>query len=99
MGALTTTSTTPHIKDATPTVPPLAVDLISVTKDFGAVHAVCGVDLHIAHGEVVALLGPNSEGKTTTNAVVLGLSRRHRALSRCSAMSRTTPSPAVLSSQ
>ena len=52
-----------------------AVSLVGVTKDFGAVHAVRGIDLTIEPGEVVAFLGPNGAGKTTTIDMMLGLSR------------------------
>ena len=45
-----------------------------VTKDFGDVHAVRGIDLEIQPGEMVAFLGPNGAGKTTTIDMVLGLS-------------------------
>ncbi len=72
---MTTTSTAARNPGAAPAVPPPAVDLTAVTKDFGSVHAVRGVDLHIAQGEVVAFLGPNGAGKTTTIDMVLGLSQ------------------------
>ena len=49
--------------------------LAGVTKDFGEVHAVRGIDLEIQPGEMVAFLGPNGAGKTTTIDMVLGLSR------------------------
>jgi ABC-2 type transport system ATP-binding protein len=52
-----------------------AVRLAGVTKDFGPVHAVRGIDLEIRPGEIVAFLGPNGAGKTTTIDMVLGLSR------------------------
>jgi ABC-2 type transport system ATP-binding protein len=52
-----------------------AVRLTGVTKDFGTVHAVRGIDLEIRPGEIVAFLGPNGAGKTTTIDMVLGLSR------------------------
>jgi ABC-2 type transport system ATP-binding protein len=52
-----------------------AVRLAGVTKDFGQVHAVRGIDLEIQPGEMVAFLGPNGAGKTTTIDMVLGLSR------------------------
>jgi ABC-2 type transport system ATP-binding protein len=46
-----------------------------VTKSFGPVHAVKGVDIRIDRGETVALLGPNGAGKTTTIDILLGLTR------------------------
>jgi ABC-2 type transport system ATP-binding protein len=52
-----------------------AVALRGVTKRFGAVTAVDGLDLAIEPGEIVAFLGPNGAGKTTTIDMVLGLSR------------------------
>jgi len=52
-----------------------AVRLTRVTKDFGNVQAVRGIDLEIQPGEMVAFLGPNGAGKTTTIDMVLGLSR------------------------
>jgi ABC-2 type transport system ATP-binding protein len=56
-----------------PAVP--AISLRGVTKDFGSVHAVRGIDLEIGQGEIVAFLGPNGAGKTSTIDIVLGLSR------------------------
>src|SRR6478672_2511684 len=52
-----------------------AVRLDGVTKDFGFVHAVRGIDLELRQGEIVAFLGPNGAGKTTTIDMVLGLSQ------------------------
>jgi ABC-2 type transport system ATP-binding protein len=52
-----------------------AIALRGVTKRFGAVTAVDGLDLTIEPGEIVAFLGPNGAGKTTTIDMVLGLSR------------------------
>lgn len=36
-----------------------------VTKTFGGLTAVAGVDLEIATGSITALIGPNGAGKTT----------------------------------
>ena len=52
-----------------------AVRLSGVTKKYGEVQAVAGVDLTIRPGEVVAILGPNGAGKSTTIEMLLGLVR------------------------
>jgi ABC-2 type transport system ATP-binding protein len=52
-----------------------AVTLDGVTKRYGDVQAVAGVDLTIRSGEVVAMLGPNGAGKSTTIEMLLGLVR------------------------
>jgi ABC-2 type transport system ATP-binding protein len=52
-----------------------AISLCGVTKSFGSVDAVRGIDLTVEQGEIVAFLGPNGAGKTSTIDIVLGLSR------------------------
>lgn len=42
-------------------------------KTFGAVRAVAGIDLDVARGETVALLGRNGAGKSTAISLLLGL--------------------------
>jgi ABC-2 type transport system ATP-binding protein len=51
-----------------------ALRLTGLTKHFGDVAAVNGIDLSVGRGEVVAFLGPNGAGKTSTIDMVLGLS-------------------------
>ncbi|MGO2632152.1 MAG: ABC transporter ATP-binding protein [Galactobacter sp.] len=51
-----------------------AIELTGLTKRFGNVRAVDGVELDINLGEIVAFLGPNGAGKTTTLDMVMGLS-------------------------
>ncbi|HEY2834885.1 MAG TPA: ABC transporter ATP-binding protein [Sporichthyaceae bacterium] len=52
-----------------------AIQLRGLHKNFGAVHAVRGIDLGVPAGQMVAFLGPNGAGKTTTIDMILGLSR------------------------
>lgn len=44
-----------------------------LTKQFDAVTAVQGLDLHVRPGEIYGFLGPNGAGKTTTIQLLLGL--------------------------
>jgi putative spermidine/putrescine transport system ATP-binding protein len=49
-----------------------AVSLRSVTKRFGDVTAVDGIDLDIAEGEFFSMLGPSGSGKTTMLRMIAG---------------------------
>src|ERR671916_535212 len=51
----------------------MRVLLESLTKRFGTVAAVEGLDLEIESGEFVAFLGPSGCGKTTTLLMVAGI--------------------------
>src|SRR5258705_9575244 len=44
-----------------------------LTKRYGANLAVDRIDLEVAAGEIVGILGPNGSGKTTTILMLLGL--------------------------
>jgi ABC-2 type transport system ATP-binding protein len=54
---------------------PSVIRTEGLTKDFGPVRALDGLDLEVAPGEVHGFLGPNGAGKTTTIRIVLGLIR------------------------
>lgn len=51
------------------------VQLENVDKQFGSVHAVKGLTLHVKDGDMVALLGPSGCGKTTTLFMLAGIYR------------------------
>jgi len=53
-------------------VDPDGVLVTGLTKSYGAVRAVRGIDLAIEPGETVALLGPNGAGKTTAISQISG---------------------------
>ena len=59
--------------DADADVP--ALRLRSVTKTFGEVRAVDGIDLTVPAGSFYGLVGPNGAGKTTTLSIIAGLLR------------------------
>jgi ABC-2 type transport system ATP-binding protein len=52
-----------------------AIEIDQLTKRYGRVAAVDGLDLTIEEGEVFGYLGPNGAGKSTTIAILLGLIR------------------------
>jgi branched-chain amino acid transport system ATP-binding protein len=51
------------------------LELADVNVYYGAVHALKGISLTVAEGEVVTLIGANGAGKTTTLASICGLLR------------------------
>ena len=51
------------------------IDLHNVTKSFGKITALNGIDLRIEQGEVHGFLGPNGAGKSTTIRILLGILR------------------------
>ncbi len=54
----------------------IAIEVRGLTKSYGAVHAVRGIDLTVERGQIFALLGPNGAGKTTTVEVLEGYRSR-----------------------
>ncbi|MCH6231658.1 ABC transporter ATP-binding protein [Microbacterium sp. CFH 31415] len=46
-----------------------------LAKHYGRVHALDGLDLEVAPGQVHGFLGPNGAGKSTTIRILLGLAR------------------------
>src|SRR3990172_9475450 len=49
------------------------IKLINLTKTYGKLIAVDGINLDVARGEIFGFLGPNGAGKTTTIKMMAGL--------------------------
>src|SRR5512145_3260748 len=55
-----------------------AIDTSALTRRFGRLDAVNGLDLQVPAGSVFALIGPNGAGKTTTIKLLMNLVRPSR---------------------
>ncbi len=53
----------------------LAVDATGLEKSYGGMQVLCGIDLRLPRGRVLALLGPNGAGKTTSVRILSTLTR------------------------
>ncbi|MGG6544642.1 UNVERIFIED_CONTAM: ABC transporter ATP-binding protein [Prevotella sp. 15_C9] len=51
------------------------IDIQGITKSFGALKVLKGIDLHIDKGEVVSIVGPSGAGKTTLLQIIGSLDK------------------------
>ena len=51
------------------------IDIKNITKSFGTLQVLKGIDLHIDKGEVVSIVGPSGAGKTTLLQIIGTLDR------------------------
>ncbi len=49
------------------------LEISSLSKAFGGLHAIDKLDLHVDRGEIVSVIGPNGAGKTTFFNVITGM--------------------------
>ena len=51
------------------------IDIKGITKSFGSLQVLKGIDLHIGKGEIVSIVGPSGAGKTTLLQIIGTLDR------------------------
>src|SRR5260221_2684524 len=83
-----------------PQEPPMSDALLAVsglTAGYGATEVLRGIDLEVAAGEIVAVLGSNGAGKSTLNRTISGVLRATRGSIRFadSAIERERPATIV----
>ncbi|MCF8336133.1 MAG: ABC transporter ATP-binding protein [Bacteroidales bacterium] len=52
------------------------LEIRNLTKNYGSLKALDGLNLHVKQGEIYGLLGPNGSGKTTTLSIVMGVLKK-----------------------
>src|SRR2546430_2183798 len=72
------------------------LEAIQVTKDFGGLRALNGVDLSVEEGEIFSLIGPNGAGKTTMFNLVTGIFFPTRGSIVFKGIDLTKPAPVPL---
>ena len=72
---MTVASPGPDQADAGDLAGPVAIRARGLSKRFGSIVALDGLDLDVPSGSIFGLLGPNGAGKTTTIRILTGLAR------------------------
>jgi branched-chain amino acid transport system ATP-binding protein len=54
------------------------LSILNLTKEFGGLRAVDGLNLELGEGEILGLIGPNGSGKTTVFNLITGICRPTR---------------------
>ncbi len=53
------------------------IEIRSLTKNYGNIHALKNIDLIIKQGEIFGFIGPNGAGKSTTLRIIMGLLKKN----------------------
>jgi lipoprotein-releasing system ATP-binding protein len=69
----------------------------NITKSFGSLQVLKGIDLHIDKGEIVSIVGPSGAGKTTLLQIIGTLDRPDSGSLRVDGVDTTTLSQKALS--
>jgi ABC-2 type transport system ATP-binding protein len=75
--------------------PPLAITVAGLTKNYGEIEAVRGIDFEVPTGETFGFLGPNGAGKSTTIKILCTLARPTSGSARVAGHDVTTERDAV----
>ena len=73
------------------------IDIKNITKSFGSLQVLKGIDLHIDRGEVVSIVGPSGAGKTTLLQIIGTLDRPDTGTVWVDGIDTTTLSQKILS--
>jgi ABC-2 type transport system ATP-binding protein len=75
--------------------PPMAITVAGLTKNYGEIEAVRGIDFEVPVGETFGFLGPNGAGKSTTIKMLCTLARPTSGSARVAGHEVTTERDAV----
>jgi len=70
------------------------LEMEGIEKTFPGVHALKGVKLNVAQGEIHALMGENGSGKSTLMKILMGICRRDKGIIRLCGNEVTFANPA-----
>ena len=73
------------------------IDIKNITKSFGSLQVLKGIDLHIGKGEIVSIVGPSGAGKTTLLQIIGTLDRPDGGTVHIDSVDVTTLSQKALS--
>jgi ABC-2 type transport system ATP-binding protein len=74
---------------------PMAITVAGLTKNYGDIEAVRGIDFEVPTGETFGFLGPNGAGKSTTIKILCTLARPTSGTARVAGHDVTTERDAV----